>query len=169
MGPLAAEEEWSTHRTDSAVHASYWISTWPRSEVGVAFLAPLLLQTTVLRTMAVTIEPVPFRTAARKAEAAQTSEEAEEIQRARQGFTTTARARRRQEAVARREDELSSGHAETRFAGYLTVSAPNAEGLERSCAEAEHAAHLSRLELQRLYGEQAAGFSFTLPLARGLA
>lgn len=169
MGPLGAHESWSTYGTDSAVHASYWVSAWPRSEVGAAFLAPLLMQTSVLRTVAVTVEPVPFRVAVRKAEAAQTSEEADEIQRARQGFTTTARARRRQEAVARREDEIASGHAEMRFAGYLTVSARTADELEQSCAAAEHAAQLSRLELQRLYGEQATGFSFTLPLARGLA
>ena len=169
MGPMAAEEDWSALRTDSAIHTSYWMSAWPRSEVGATFLAPLMMQTSVLRTVAVTIEPVPFRVAVRKAEAAQTSEEADEVQRARQGFITTARARRRQEAVARREEEIASGHAEMRFAGYLTVSARDAHELEQSCAEAEHAAQLSRLELQHLYGDQAAGFTFTLPLARGLA
>ena len=68
----------------------------------------------------------------------------------------------------RREDEIAAGHAEMRFAGYLTVSAATPEELEESCAAAEHAAQLSRLELQRLYGEQAAGFTFTLPLGRGL-
>lgn len=168
MGPLGARESWSTYRTDSAFHTTYWFSAWPRSEVGAAFLTPLLMQTAVLRTVAVSVEPVPFGTAVRKAEAAQTSEEADEIQRRRQGFSTTARTRRRQEAVARREDEISQGHAEMRFAGFLTVSGATAEQLEESCAEAEHAAQLSRLELQRLYGEQAAGFTFTLPLARGL-
>ena len=47
---------WSTYRTDSAIHASYWISGWPRSDVGPAFLTPLLMQTSALRTVAVTIE-----------------------------------------------------------------------------------------------------------------
>lgn len=169
VGPTAASEEWGTYRTDSAIHATYWVSSWPRSEVGPAFLAPLLMQTSVLRTVAVAIEPVPFGIAIRRAEAAQTSEEADEIQRARQGFATTARTRRRQDAVSRREDEIASGHAEMRFAGYLTVSASDEAELDRSCSEMEHAAQLSRLELQRLYGDQAAGFGFTLPLGRGLA
>jgi hypothetical protein len=168
MGPVAAEDGWSAYRSDSAHHASYWISGWPRSEVGPAFLTPLLMQSGALRTVSVTIEPVPHSVAMRKSEAAQTSEVAEEIARERQGVMTTARMRLRSEAAARREAELADGHAEMRFAGYITVSAAGSEELERSAADVEHAAQLARLELQRLYGEQEAGFTFTLPLGRGL-
>ncbi|MGH2974376.1 MAG: SCO6880 family protein [Solirubrobacterales bacterium] len=168
MGPLAEREHWNTYRTDSAEHATYWISGWPRTDVGPAFLTPLLMQTTALRTVAVCIEPVPHSIAIRKAEASRTAEVAEELARERQGFMTTARIRRRHEAAARREEELADGHAEMRFAGYLTVSAASAEELERTATEVEHAAALCRLELARLYGEQAAGLSFTLPLCRGL-
>ena len=53
---------------------------------------------------------------------------------------TTARIRRRQQAASRREEELADGHAEMRFAGYVAVSAPSAEELERSESEVEHAA-----------------------------
>jgi hypothetical protein len=168
MGPLAAEESWSCYRTDSAVHRTYWISSWPRTDVGPAFLAPLLMQTTALRTVAVCMEPVPHSLAIRRAEAARTAEVAEEMQRERQGFMTTARVRRRQQASARREEELADGHAEMRLAGFATVSGSGEEDLERSAPEVEHAAQLARLELQPLYGEQAAGFTFTLPLCRGL-
>jgi CRP-like cAMP-binding protein len=93
---------------------------------------------------------------------------AEEMARERQGFMTTARIRRRQQAASRREEELADGHAEMRFAGYLTVSGRSPEELERSASDVEHAAQLARLELQRLYGEQDAGFTFTLPICRGL-
>jgi hypothetical protein len=168
MGPAAAEAGWSTYRSDSAFHASYWIASWPRADVGPAFLAPLLMQTSALRSVSVTIEPTPHSVAMRKAEAAQTAELAEEIARERQGFMTTARVRRRAQASARREEELADGHAEMRFAGYITVSGSSVAELERSATEVEHAAQLARLELQRLYGEQEAGFGFTLPLCRGL-
>ncbi len=168
MGPLADEAGWGSYRTDSAHHATFWISAWPRTDVGPAFLTPLLMQTTALRTVAVCVEPIPHSTAIRKAEAARTAEVAEEMQRERQGFLTSARIRRRQQAAARREEELADGHAEMRFAGYVTVSAHSASELERTATEVEHAAALSRLELQRLYGEQDAGFTFTLPLGRGL-
>jgi hypothetical protein len=168
MGPLAEETGWATYRSDSALHTTYWISGWPRMDVGPAFLAPLLLQTSALRTVAVAIEPIPHSVAMRRAEAAQTAEVAEELARERQGFMTTARMRRRAEASAGREEELADGHAEMRFAGFITVSGADEAELDRSCTEVEHAAQLARLELQRLYGEQEAGFSFTLPLCRGL-
>jgi hypothetical protein len=81
---------------------------------------------------------------------------------------TTAQIKRRQQATARREEELADGHAEMRHAGYVTVSGGSAEELERSNSEVEHAGQLARLEFQRLHGEQDAGFTFTLPLCQGL-
>jgi hypothetical protein len=168
MGPIADEASWAEYRSDSAHHAIFWISAWPRTDVGPAFLTPLLMQTSAMRTVAVCIEPIPHSTAIRKAEAARTAEVAEEMQRERQGFMTSARIRRRQQAAARREEELADGHAEMRFAGYVRVSARSAPELERTVADVEHAAALARLELQRLYGEQEAGFTFTLPTCWGL-
>ncbi|HET8956162.1 MAG TPA: SCO6880 family protein [Solirubrobacterales bacterium] len=169
LGPAADETGWREYRTDSAFHATFWISAWPRTDVGPAFLTPLLMQTSALRAVSVVIEPVPHSTAIRKAEAARTAEVAEEMQRERQGFLTSARIRRRQQAAARREEELADGHAEMRFAGYIRVSAASWPELERTVTEVEHAAALCRLELQRLFGEQEAGFYFTLPICRGLS
>ncbi len=169
MGPLAAEAEWGEYRSDSARHATHWISAWPRTDVGPAFLTPLLMQTTALRTVAVCIEPVPYSTAIRRAEAARTAEVAEEMARERQGFLTSARIRRRQQATARQEEELADGHALVRFAGYVAASAPREPGaLEHTVSEVRQAATLAGLELQPLYGEQAEGFTFTLPLGWGL-
>jgi hypothetical protein len=166
--PLATDAGWSEYRTDSAVHATYWVAQWPRIDVGATFLAPLLMQTGVLRSVATTMEPVPPSLAIRKVEAARTTDIADEQTRERTGFMTTARKRLQQEATVRREQELADGHAEFRFAAYVTVSAPDADGLERSCAEVEHAAQQARLELVRLYGQQPQAFTFTLPLGRGL-
>ena len=168
MGPLADEVAWNHYRSDSAVHRTYWIASWPRTDVGPAFLAPLLMQTSVLRTVSVCIEPIPYATALRRAEAARTAEVAEEIQRERQGFMTTARIRRHQQLAARREEELADGHAEMRIAGYVTHSEPELAELDRRAPDVEHAGQLARLELQPLYGEQAAAFCFGLPLCRGL-
>lgn len=168
MGPAATEESWSHYRTDSAWHTTWWISSWPRSDVGPMFLVPLLMQAGVLRTVTVTIEPVPYSLAMRRAEAAQTAEIAEEIQRNRQGYVTTARTRRRAQAVSRREEELADGHAELHFSGWLRGSHRTQADLERAEGELEHAAALARLGLQRAYGEQAAAFANTLLLAGGL-
>jgi hypothetical protein len=168
MGPMAAEESWSDYHTDSAWHTTWWISSWPRSEVGPMFMVPLLMGSGSLRTVAVTIEPVPYSQAMRKAEAAQTAEVAEEIQRSRQGYMSTARTRRRADAVSRREEELADGHALLHIGGWITISRGDLEGLERAVGPTEHAAALARLGLQRAYGEQAAAFRNTLLLAGGL-
>lgn len=168
MGPLADETSWSTYRSDSAFHATYWIASWPRSDVGPMFMAPLLMQTSALRTVAVTIEPVPYSLAMRRAEAAQTAEVAEEINRSRQGFMSTARIRRRQQAASRREEELADGHAEMRWIGCVRTSARSTDELEYAKSEVEHGAQLARLSLQPFFGEQDTAFCNTLPICRGL-
>ena len=166
--PTATETSWGAYHTENAYHATYWISSWPRIEVGVAFLSPLLLHAQMVRAVAVTIEPVSPLKAIREVEAARTTDIADRDLRGRMGFIETARGRRQTEAVARREEELADGHAALRFAGYVTVSARSAEGLERHCSEIEHAAQMARLELLRLYGQQEEAFTYTLPLCRGL-
>ena len=56
--PVATEASWGAYRTDGAVHATYWIAGWPRTDVGAAFLSPLLLHAQIVRAVAVTIEPI---------------------------------------------------------------------------------------------------------------
>jgi hypothetical protein len=166
--PLGTETSWAVYRTDGSCHATYWIASWPRVDVGAAFLSPLLLHAQMVRAIAVTIEPISPLKAIREVEASRTSDEADRELRGRMGFMETARRRRQTEAVARREEELADGHAAVRFAGYVTVSARTLEELERHCSEVEHAAQMSRLELLRLYGQQEEAFTYTLPLCRGL-
>ncbi len=166
--PVATEVSWGAYRSDGAVHATYWIAGWPRTDVGAAFLSPLLLQAQVVRAVGVTIEPISPLRAIREVESSRTSDLADEELRGRMGFIETARRRRMAEATTRREEELADGHAAVRFAGYVTVSARSFEELEGHCSEVEHAAQMARLELLRLYGQQEQGFTYTLPLGRGL-
>ncbi len=166
--PTGSETSWSAYRTDGAVHATYWIAGWPRTDVGAAFLSPLLLHTRVVRSIAVTIEPISPLRAIREVEASRTTDLADQELRGRFGFVETARRRRLLEATSRREEELADGHAAVRFAGYVTVSARSLDELEHNCSEIDHAAQMARLELLRLYGQQEEAFTYTLPLCRGL-
>jgi hypothetical protein len=168
MGPTAAQAEWARYRSDSAIHTTYWVAGWPRTSVGPAFLQPLLMQADVLRSVSVVMEPVAPAVAIRRAEHGSTKEEADIAAREQRGFRTTSRLRQRLHSAQRREDELAAGHAEVRFAGFVTASAPDERLLERSCADVEHAARRARLELEPLYGQQDVGFTFTLPICRGL-
>src|SRR5438067_812615 len=121
--PAGTETSWSAYRADGAVHATYWIAGWPRTDVGAAFLSPLLLHAQVVRSIAVTIEPISPLRAIREVEASRTTDLADQELRGRFGFVETARRRRLSEATSRREEELADGHAAVRFAGYVTVAA----------------------------------------------
>jgi len=166
--PLGAQEAWDHYRADGAQHATYWISGWPRVEVSPMFMDAMLGGTRAVRTVAVTFEPIPAERSTREVEAAITRDRADSELRRRFGQAETARQRQAQEAAMRREAELAAGHGEVRLAGFVTVSGRNDEDLRRACGDVmEHAAR-ARLELHRLYGQQAEAFTFTLPLARGL-
>jgi hypothetical protein len=167
--PLGAEERWDGYRSDGAEHATYWIGAWPRVEVSPMFMDALLGRSSVVRTVAVTFEPLPTDRSTREVEAAVTRDRADRELRRRFGQSETARQLQAQEATARREAELAAGHCEVRLSGFVTVSGRDREDLRRACSEVlEHAAR-ARLELHRMYGQQAQAFTFTLPLCRGLA
>lgn len=166
--PLGAREAWDHHRTDGALHATYWIAAWPRTEVSPMFMDALLGNSSAVRSVAVTFEPLEAQRSTREVEAAITRDRADRDLRERFGQSETARQRQAREATTRREAELAAGHGEVRLSGFVTVSGRDPDDLRRSCAEVlDHAAR-AHLELRRLYGQQADAFTFTLPLCRGL-
>ena len=167
--PLGTEERWDHYRTDGAVHATFWISGWPRVDVSPMFMDALLGRSNVVRSVAVTFEPIAPDRSTRDAEAAVTRDRADRELRRRFGQSETARQRQAHDAAARREAELAAGHGEVRLAGFITVSGRDPDDLRRACSAVHDHAARARLELHRCYGQQAAAFTFTLPLCRGLA
>jgi hypothetical protein len=166
--PLGAREHWEHYRSDGALHATFWIGAWPRVDVSPMFMDALLGRSSVVRTVAVTFEPLAPERSTREAEAAVTRDRADRELRHRFGQAETARQRQAQEAAVRRESELAAGHAEVRLAGFVTVSGRDPDDLRRACSEVHEQAVRARLELHRMYGQQAESFAFTLPLCRGL-
>ncbi len=166
--PMASDEAWAALRSDGAWHATFWIAEWPRVDVTPDFLTPLLLDDG-RRAVSVIMAPVPPERAAREVRAARAADVADDELRSRAGFLPSARRRREAEGVIRRESELADGHADYRFSGYVTVTAADRESLAAACLETEQAAERAHLELRRLYGRQSEAFTWTLPLARGLA
>lgn len=166
--PTAMEATWDAVRTDATWHTTYWIAEWPRVEVTPDFLGPLLFSP-VRRTMAVTMEPVSPSRAARQVAHARTSDLADGELRRRGGFLVTARHKREREGVEQRDVELTDGHAQYRFSGYVTVTGATRDQLREACAEIEQAAGQARIDLRLLYGEQDKAFTCTLPLGRGLS
>ncbi|MFZ4516639.1 MAG: SCO6880 family protein [Acidimicrobiia bacterium] len=166
--PMATENNWGYYKTDGAYHATFWVAEWPRIETSGDFLAPLLLQTDSARTVSVVMEPVAPSKAIREVETAHTSFLADEEIRQRGGYNSSARRARQYESLVQRESELADGHGMFRFSGYVTVSANSLEELDSRIEMVEQGAHMSRLDIRRLWGEQDSAFCFSLPLGRGL-
>jgi hypothetical protein len=166
--PLAARERWDHYEADGALHATYWISGWPRVEVSPVFMDALLGHSGVVRTVAVSFEPIAIDRSTREVEAAITRDRADRELRARFGQSETARQRQASQATMRREAELAAGHGEVRLSGFVTVSGRDLDELREASAEVLEQGARARLELRRLYGQQADAFTFTLPLCRGL-
>ena len=166
--PLGAREGWEEYQSDGAQHATYWIAAWPRIDVSPMFMDALLGHSGAVRSVSVTFEPLAADRSTREVEAAITRDRADRQLRARFGQSETARQRQAADATLRREAELAAGHTEVRLSGFVTVTGRNPEDLQRACAGVLEQAARARLELHRLYGQQAQAFTFTLPLCRGL-
>jgi hypothetical protein len=175
-GPMARDEHWSHIATDGAVHTTLWVAEWPRIDVRATFLQPLLMETRSTRSVAMVMDLVGPGRAIRKVERAATEADTEASLRARVGQRTSQRQRQKEDATHRRERELAEGHAEVRFAAYVTVSAPAdpdgvgaVDELEAAVSRVELQAKQAPLRLERMWGQQAEAFTYgALPLCRGL-
>jgi hypothetical protein len=167
---MALDEQWDHLRTDSAVHAVYWVREWPRSEVHAGFLQPVLFIGGARRTLSITVEPLPVIRALRDIRRAKVEHAADAAQRARMGRIEDEATRAEAADLLRREQQLVAGAGDLRFVGLLTVTASSREELPAACTEMETAAAQAMCELRRLVGQQAAGFTTgALPLARGVS
>ena len=166
--PLATEELWDSYRCDGALHTTFWIGGWPRVDVSPMFMNALLGQSSAIRTVAVTFEPVAPERSARDVEAAVTRDHADRELRRRFGQSETVRQRQAVDAATRREAELAAGHAEVRLSGFVTVSGRGPDDVRNGTARLLEDAARAHIEVYRMYGQQAQSFPFTLPLARGL-
>lgn len=165
--PSALEERWESIRTDNTWHATYWISEWPKSEVSPGFLLPILRERSLRKSVVLCMAPVRPEKAIRAAERRRTNSVADAALRKRYGFALSSRIRTQHEAVVQREEELAKGHVSFEFSGYVTVSAPSLDELQRDCERVEQACSLSHLEIRRLYGMQRESLLFGLLNSKG--
>jgi hypothetical protein len=167
------DDRWSHLVADGALHCTLWAAEWPRIDVRALFLQPLLMDSRTTRTIAMCMELVGPSRAIRQAERAATETATEQSLRARVGQRTSQRQSQRDQAAGQRERELAEGHAAVRYAAYVTVSVPAGQpdalsALESDVSRIELEAKRAPLRLERMWGQQAEAFTYTLPLCRGL-
>jgi uncharacterized protein (DUF1778 family) len=166
---MALDASWSGVRVDGSWHRAFWISDWPRLDVGPSWFEGLLLHAGGVRSICLHYEPVTPSRARRRVDRDSTRLAADEEQRSRTGFRIGAAHRRAQAAVQERESELVAGYAELDFVGFVVVSAPNEEDVQRQAAEYEHASAQAGINLRALDGRHDLGLVCSLPMGRGLA
>jgi hypothetical protein len=169
LAPMAVSEEWECVRVDRAVHRSWWIEGWPRSEVPAIWMDLLLLGGQCTRTVTVVFEPVSPSQSARSVDEASVALESAESAKSKRGFRVRASERRLREEVERREHELVAGYGELAYCGLITVTAPTLDELDDAAADFEQTATHAGVQLRPLDGRQAAGWVSSLPLCRTLA
>ncbi len=168
-GPMAAHAQWAQYRTDTGLHAVYWIAEWPAVPVEAAWCYPLLALSGVRRTISVSATPIPPSKSLRDLRSARVAKRADEAQRRRLGQIETAADDEEVASLQRREAELVRGHTEYRFTGWVTVTADTSERLDAACALVEQAAVRSALVVRRVYGEVDQAFTVAaLPLNEGV-
>ena len=164
-----AREQWASLTIGTALHATYWVSEWPRSATLPGFLQPLLLGEVGTRTFTLLAEPLPTARALREIRRAKVEHASDAAQRHRIGQVEDEATRAEVADLERREAELVAGHGDLRFTGLLTVSAPSQAELDDRCAALETAAAQAMCEVRRLVGQQGIAFlAAALPLARGV-
>jgi hypothetical protein len=168
MWPLSHEEPADHVRTDGGYHRMFWVEEWPTIPVAATWMHPLLLRSTVQRTLAMVMEPVSTDAATRAAHRARSSARSEADVRERHGFLSSARSERALLAAEQREQELVDGHRDVRFAGYIAVTARSLPELEDACATTIYEAGRARLRLRPLHGEHWPALAAVLPLGRFL-
>lgn len=169
-GPMGVIESWSHARSDSAFHATYWISEWPRAATHPGFLRPLLMGSGAQRTFTLLAQPLPPGKALREIRRARAEQIADAATRTRVGRVEDEAARAAAAELTRREQDLIAGHGDLRFTGLLAVSAATLQELRDACAATETAAAQAGCELRRLVGQQVQAYAAAaLPLARGLS
>lgn len=167
--PMAVEEAWDHVRVDGAVHRSWWVEGWPRSEVPAVWMDLLLLGGACTRTVTVVFEPVAPSQSARAVDEVSVALDSAEASKSKHGFRVRAGDRRAREDVERREHELVAGHGELAYCGLVTVSAPTIEELDDAGADFEQGAAHAGLQLRPLESRHAAGWVSSLPLGRTVA
>ncbi|HEX3827257.1 MAG TPA: SCO6880 family protein [Sporichthyaceae bacterium] len=169
-GPMGVAEAWSHARSDSACHATFWVSEWPRSATHPGFLRTLLLAPGATRTFSLTAQPLATGKALREIRRARAEQTADAATRARIGQVEDEAARAAAAELTRREEDLIAGHGDLRFTGLVAVSASTPAELDDACAALLSAAGQAGCELRRLVGQQVQAYAAAaLPLARVLS
>jgi len=134
-GPVVVVEQADHIATDTALHTTYWVENWPRTEVSAGFLHQLLFFAAgVRRTLTLAYEPKSLDSALRDIQRRKASVIADASERARRGQVDSEADTIEYADIKTRERQLIAGHADIALTGLLTISADTENDLRSACA-----------------------------------
>lgn len=169
FGPMAVTEELTSVHVDRSVHRSWWFARWPRREVPAAWLDRMIFEAGCTRTISVVFEPIAPSRSDHAVDKELVSREANIESRKRRSFRVTGKDTKALEAAEARETELNAGFPEMFYVGLVTLTASDVDMLEAQAARLEQVASQVGVELEPMWGQQAAGWVSGLPLGRTIA
>lgn len=168
-GPMGARESWTWVETDSAVHRVFAVTEWPRHEVDLMALWPMILTPGIQRSISTIYRPVALRRSRKEARTAAIQANQQLHRRSKQRGWVDPGDQSEQQDAHRRLGAITRGAREFEYVGLVTVSAESHAQLRRSCRVMLTAAARADIELRPLVGQQAQHLvTGALPFGRGL-
>jgi hypothetical protein len=169
-GPAAVQETWEWMRHDSAFSQVLWVSNWPSVESVPNFLHALIFCQGVRRTLTLFARPIGLAEAMEELKREKASYAVDRKQKLEHGQIESAFDLQEELDVLERERALVKGHADMRFTGFITITAPSEEQLKSDVALVQRAAASAMVETRVLFGQQSQAFvAGALPLGRTVA
>ena len=161
----------SRSERDSVMLATAWVSGWPRTRVGINFMAPLLVlaSTTLPRTTVVVMELEPTMAAYQRTQEERTEHIGASQTKSAGGAIDDPMSAVDGNQMTDVAGDLARGAAGVALSGWVTVAGVDADDLDTSKAAVSSAAANSRgMTLEWADGEQYRALANTLPFCRGL-
>lgn len=169
-GPSATERQWKAYLHDSAVSSTVWVHELPRRPVKANWLAPLLQQSDVRRSISLVVEPLAPARAERSIRNQQLAAAGTIYAKQKHGLTVDARTHKELLAAQQLDEDLAEGAGYFRYTMLVCVTASDMDRLRRAVTSVRRRLTRIRCSAMVLYGEQDQGFfAAALPLARGLS
>jgi hypothetical protein len=169
-GPSATERQWQVYLHDSAMSSTLWVHELPRRPVKANWLARLLQQNDVRRSISLVAEPLPPERAERSINNQRLAAAGAIYTKQKHGLVVDSRTHKELVAAQHLDDDVAAGAGYFRYSMFVTVTAADKHTLRRSVTSVQRMLTSIRCMSMVLYGEQDQAFAAAaLPLARGLA
>jgi hypothetical protein len=178
IGPMALEEPAGKNGlvyTDSGYHTTMWVNEWPKMDMPVGFVEPIVFARDTMTGQAVShiftivMTPVRTRQALKRIRDEKKTWRNNQRVKAKSGQSDSAADVADWEALLDQETAIVQGEGDYRYGAYVTVSAKSEEELESALAGMRNALNRANMEAQILYCQQAEALLVNaLPTGQGM-